>query len=61
MEHNLKPCPFCGGKAMCWSRMISGIEREWVVKCNRCKANVGLYTTEKAAKTAWNRRTNDGT
>ena len=57
----LKPCPFCGGKAELNvdPEAIVDIEgRRWAftVSCNRCCAVSGLaYLPEKAVE-AWNRR-----
>ena len=54
----LKPCPFCGGKA--------DIEHKrnlltWIVQCsnNSCQASYMIgadFETEEAAIEAWNRR-----
>jgi Lar family restriction alleviation protein len=60
----LKPCPFCGGKAELNvdPEAIVDIEgRRWAftVSCNRCCAASGLtYLPEKAVE-AWNRRKNN--
>lgn len=50
----LKPCPFCGGKAKTF-RMA--FELCWDVVCtdNTCP-NTTLYNSRSAAITAWNRR-----
>jgi len=50
----LKPCPFCGGKAK-----LKGVEDHWV----RCKGDnclvypeTACYDTAREAIAAWNRR-----
>lgn len=50
----LKPCPFCGGKAIvdmdeycCW---------DWHAWCFNCNCDVGHYATEEEAIEAWNTR-----
>lgn len=55
--HNLKPCPFCGGRAEMQEAYHSMLSNEYFVKCKRCKAESGRYYkgTYGAAK-AWNRR-----
>ena len=58
----LKPCPFCGGKAFMWS--WNGGTR---IDCENWNANddrvhyvgVGARTKEKAIE-AWNRRASNG-
>ena len=67
----LKPCPFCGGKA----RMKYGKynllgayggpenDREWVgVYCKKCNVTQPprTYSTKTEAIEAWNRRAEDG-
>ena len=51
---NLKPCPFCGGKAKTKKETLG----TWKVRCTKCSAEVGRYwfKTEKFAVEAWNRR-----
>lgn len=49
----LKPCPFCGGKAK-----LLGFTRFWV-QCEPCGAQTPLYVFEDAAEEAWNRRVGD--
>lgn len=52
-EAEVKPCPFCGGKA-------SAIEvlnyDATAVRCNGCHAQSGNYDTREDAIAAWNRR-----
>lgn len=46
----LKPCPFCGGKAK-----IVKTYTIWV-KCINCHASANCHSTEREAAEAWNRR-----
>lgn len=54
----LKPCPFCGGKAMLIWLPYS---RKIFVKCAEqcCKQNT-IYKSREEAIEAWNRRAEDG-
>ena len=49
----LKPCPFCGGKAK-----LVGHERfhEYYVYCNNCMAASWDYETSEEAANAWDNR-----
>jgi Lar family restriction alleviation protein len=51
----LKPCPFCGGKA----RLYNGNHDGFGVCCTKCSAKVYGYMTTGGASRAWNRRAND--
>lgn len=53
----LKPCPFCGGRAMLINLPYS---RKIFVKCEEqcCEQNL-IYKTREEAIEAWNRRAND--
>ena len=55
----LKPCPFCGGKAeVCED---GSWYWEWEVHClNDIRHRIEYYHTEKEAIEAWNRRVEDG-
>ena len=48
----LKPCPFCGGKATAY---ICG--RIFVVECESCGTSSDGFDSKKEAVEAWNRRT----
>lgn len=52
MSDKLKPCPFCGGKAI-----IDGCDDTlWIVICKECNASIGYKETEQEAIDAWNSR-----
>lgn len=53
-EFNLKPCPFCGGKA----EVSRPDEEHWHVICMNCPCSVGRfwYWKKKDAIKAWNTR-----
>lgn len=61
MEVELKPCPFCGGKAelIRWS-IWEGSEITDFVQCTECTADGKHFHDEPdKAIAAWNRRTDD--
>ena len=51
---DLKPCPFCGGKAKV-------VKTYWTIyiKCQCCDARSNCKETEQKAAEAWNRRVGD--
>ena len=52
MNDELKPCPFCGGKAI-----IDGCDDTlWIVICKECNASIGYKETKEEAIEAWNLR-----
>ena len=52
----LKPCPFCGGKAEFAYLKGSGMQ---AVRCQKCRARTwSCYDTEDEAAAAWNNRHN---
>lgn len=51
----LKPCPFCGGKAGIYS--LAKYEKE--AYCENCGAVSDIYETSQKAIEAWNRRAGD--
>jgi Lar family restriction alleviation protein len=69
MSDELKPCPFCGGKAeMRDARKFLVVSKfsyiiPYSVGCSNKKCDVKPYTeyssTEQEAIDAWNRRAND--
>lgn len=50
-DQELKPCPFCGGKADAWESTFC----VWKVFCTECGANITLNTDENA-DVLWNKR-----
>ena len=67
MDEELKPCPFCGGRAHVW-KCEPYIHRypnfHYCVVCNDCDLLFGfdedyggIFETEKEALEAWNKRT----
>lgn len=56
-EKELKPCPFCGGKAKMVVYTNYNDDNDYVVNCTRCDATVPIWheTPEEAAQ-CWNRR-----
>lgn len=66
----LKPCPFCGGKANIGIARVDGSEKTYSIVCKRC--NVGIFSPRfaenewnaygnvKDAIKAWNRRAAHG-
>lgn len=61
---DLKPCPFCGGKAkLSGAYHICGVTA-WAVYCEKssqdssCRAQMSSIKSEEDAINAWNRREN---
>ena len=56
----LKPCPFCGGKAYLDLYILP--KYEYVIRCNVCSLEFGLYLgrNKEEAIEAWNRRADNG-
>ena len=63
-DYNLKPCPFCGGKAVLshkteWDNQCSYV---YCIKCLSRIAGVPVsseYSSDERAIEAWNRRTGE--
>ena len=53
MSDKLKPCPFCGGKAILSEDKRTDV---YSVFCNECYTETSLQCTEQEAIEAWNRR-----
>lgn len=57
----LKPCPFCGGKAdLCKMERRDFPKTMYMITCNRCFAKTYLLTDKEAVINAWNRRADNG-
>lgn len=54
MNKELKPCPFCGGRAAVVES--SPVYLAYRVRCRRCGAETGMYTTAINAVRCWNDR-----
>lgn len=54
-EIELKPCPFCGGKAKVASGIHEGGKYHWV-ECTECYGRSVGNSLEDEAISAWNRR-----
>ena len=51
----LKPCPFCGGKAKDRYECLNGV----FVQCNECGVSTRVFPSQSAAIWGWNRRVGD--
>lgn len=57
-EAELKPCPFCGGRAQTTSYIsyTPFRDKKYAVKCKICKSSSALLDDEEKAIKKWNRR-----
>ena len=55
----LKPCPFCGGKAVIEQHTEWGWA-QFEVGCTVCNCRLSAYNTATNAIMAWNRRADNG-
>lgn len=58
----LKPCPFCGGKAEYETVSTRHVFKKYIgfyIKCTECGVSTGVELTVKEAREAWNRRIED--
>ncbi len=58
MQNELKPCPFCGGKANLKEKYIHGVANRknyWVV-CTNCQIRIQDRNSVEKAIEQWNRR-----
>jgi Lar family restriction alleviation protein len=53
---NLKPCPFCGGKAEVWRAHENPKRKAWIACMERCAVITKEYDQTQDAVTAWNHR-----
>lgn len=56
MNEELKPCPFCGGKAISCSTGNIYTKEYFFVKCTKCGIESPSAINKKDAITAWNKR-----
>lgn len=57
MPEELKPCPFCGGKAELI--LIKGMDEKYI-KCTNCGVSTLLSIERKTVIREWNRRADNG-
>ena len=55
LNTELKPCPFCGGKAELRRLSVQGRWSRYV-RCPQCWASTDLRDDDEAAAACWNRR-----
>lgn len=55
MSNNLKPCPFCGGKAIVTEIPINS----YITVCTNCSSNMAIYRSKQEAIEAWNNRADE--
>lgn len=62
MATELKPCPFCGDRAMLLSNNETfGFPKRFFVACAECGIETPrIFITPQQAIAAWNRREEDG-
>lgn len=55
-EAQLKPCPFCGGKAKLKTHQFMGTGTAgYYLKCTKCNARTTIYGTRESLMNCWNR------
>ena len=60
-QKQLKPCPFCGGKADEFTLLKNDVRIRYVIQCeNQCSSTYPVDSEEEAIK-AWNKRVNEQT
>lgn len=57
MSEKLKPCPFCGSKAVLYKYHWWGTA--YGIECSQCKGLIDRCLTKEEAIEAWNRRAKD--
>ena len=58
---DIKPCPFCGGKAFLGQYQTNFFATLYAVRCEDCNSVGKSCKTEEEAAEAWNRRVNNDT
>lgn len=53
-NEDLKPCPFCGGKAKVLGTKYE--DGEYYIVCEKCRVRMGSYSNPEDAIADWNRR-----
>lgn len=53
-DHELKPCPFCGGKGR-----LRYVCEAYLAVCEECNSTSTAWTNIDKAKDSWNRRADD--
>jgi Lar family restriction alleviation protein len=57
MKEKLKPCPFCGGKAVIGNAIrFDGKAILFQPSCIKCKANMPTFIERTDSIAAWNKR-----
>ncbi len=56
MQSELKPCPFCWGRARSAEAGPEVTGMAFIVECQKCKAGSGWHFKKAEAITAWNTR-----
>lgn len=54
MTEELKPCPFCGGKASVWKEDAVWFDITWI-GCEECGVQLRKYADNRGIK-KWNKR-----
>ncbi len=55
-KRQLKPCPFCGGKATLCKNMQNKRRDSYYVQCDKCLTSMAVSYYEKTVIKAWNKR-----
>ena len=59
MSLELKPCPFCGGKAYldkASADLLDECSKNYVVRCWDCRVSTAWFDDEDKCKDMWNKR-----
>ena len=60
-RYELKPCPFCGGRAKILATPSINLMPHYFATCLSCGAEMPrVYRTKEAAAEPWNRRVSNG-